>query len=224
MKKLIMYPVIKTTVNGDMVIHVGEHKIETSHSYSDCMVHAKRYIENELKQYVIGNDDNHIVASLTPTKLIDIYKFEQLSVDAKKRAINQLDIVYDEALDFFIEQTITPMLELLGFDASLTYFGSYVTLEGSFTKPDEVDENDGEYLDGFEEIIGLILQLPENFQLTDINIHDNETFTQIRQLLESLLLVILTDENEYQTSDDYIHECVIATNYDYDVDGKLLNS
>ena len=162
-------------------------------------------------------------------KEIKVYKFNELSEDAKQKAIESnydISVDYDWwdcDYDYFIEQ-----LEEIGLSCEKFYFSTdrenyiepvnlKVIDERLFLKACKVDLRTKEAKKILEETG---FSISENKYNTTIETEDND-YSDIVQDKLSDFLISLKSSYEYLTSEESIIESLLGNDYDFTVDGSM---
>ena len=151
------------------------------------------------------------------TKVIEYYTYEELSVEAKEKALDELR--YSQVDHYwweFIEGDLKEIdCKLIGFD---TDRGNYCELSLGYETDviDKILKNHGEASETYK----LALEYQEKILDIDGNIDVHEAL-EFKKALQEEYLSILRSEYEYLVSDEVIEEMIIVNEYEFSIEGKL---
>jgi len=169
---------------------------------------------------------------------INIYQFDELSDDAKKKVIeNEYDInIGDDWYENVYYDAKTVHIKLTGFD---TGRGDYCTgefIHSATDSADEIAEEHGEHCETFktaaefmkdrDNLVYKYSDKKDTERVTEENEYDfdSECDELEDEFLKSILqdyLKILRDDYEYQTSEEAIIETIQCNEYEFTEDGKM---
>jgi len=163
-------------------------------------------------------------------KEVKLYKFNELSEDAKDKAIENLSDIntdFDWYQSVYDDAKENSLLEITEFDIDYRH-----SIKGNFINSAEdsanaIIRNHGEMCDTFKTATKYLQDLSTLQGIHSIADMDNEeldTSEIDEEFLHSLLedyLVILRKEYEYQNSREAIIENIEANDYEFTEDGKL---
>ena len=152
------------------------------------------------------------------TKIINYYQFDELSENAKQKAIENL---YDLNIDYEWWESVYEDAERIG--CKITGFdtdrGSYceMTLDYETSVIEAILKNHGETCETYK--------IAKSFEKTildsDGNI-DSDKAAELKQELQEEYLSALRKEFEYLTSEDAIKETIECNEYEFNKDGKMI--
>lgn len=154
----------------------------------------------------------------TETKVFTYYKFEELSEDAQKKAIENLsDInIHHDWYESVYEDAKTIGCTITEFDIDR---GSNCSIRFKNNGHDvilAILKNHGDTCDTYK------LALEYKDKILDAEGFVNEDVEHdFRKELESEYLSMLRKEYEYLTSEECIKETILANEYEFTIDGKL---
>jgi hypothetical protein len=173
----------------------------------------------------------------TITTHTDVYKFNELSDDAKQTALESLyDINVDhEWWDWEFEGAKNVLLEITGFDLDRNRHCTGNFMEYAEDTANKIIAEHGEMCETYQtaqrfidETRALLVKMPE--KLDDEGYDENEYEREqaqedldgefLRAILEDYS-IILQKQCEYLQSEEAIIETIEANDYDFTVDGKL---
>jgi len=157
-------------------------------------------------------------------KTIEVYSFDELSDDAKKKAIQKLcDINVDfDWWDSTYEDARNIGIKITGFDIDRkqTVSGEFINSAGE-TIQDILREH-GENCETYK----TAMRYKHNFDLASDETDEDELSASEDEFLNDILedyRIILRNEYEYLTSEEAIIETIKANDYTFTIDGKLEN-
>lgn len=172
------------------------------------------------------------------TVTINIYKFNELSEDAKKNAVNRLsDInVSHEWWDGIYEDAKNIGLSITGFDLDRNRHATGIFERDLTNVADLIIENHGEDCDTYklakqfltdrDELVAKYSDGVDTSVVSEENEYDfdNECDDLEEEFKRAILeeyACMLQNEYEYQTEDEAIIETIESNDYDFTEDGKL---
>ena len=153
---------------------------------------------------------------------LTLYKFDELSDEAKQTAIEKLsdiNVDYDWWQNTY-QDAENIGLKITSFDLDRNRYADGTFLKSSLEVAELIKENHGEscntysLADGFLAAYDNILNDEENQDLDEV---ENEF---LKELLEEYS-VMLQGESEYLQTDEAIKETILANDYDFTIDGLI---
>ncbi len=159
------------------------------------------------------------------TQRVKIYKFDELSEEAKKVAINSFrDFNVDhDWWNFTYEDAAQIGLKITEFDI---YQGSCKGefLEYAHAVAEKIKENHGEQTETYKTAVNYLVKLAEVMEkFKDDDDYELIIETEAEEFLKSLCknyLKILSGEYEYLTGDEAVIESIRSNEYEFTANGK----
>ena len=172
-----------------------------------------------------------------------IFEFPELSEAAQKKVIDY----FRETAEFDHEdllEEIKGQLELIGFSDVRVNFSGFCSqgdgacFTGTYLKPDKEINRDSIFFITWHKYLDEFLKLPSDLSVKishrgryyheksvsfDFDDVENEAFIEICHDLMKEIYRTLEKEYEYQNSDEWIKETILANEYEFYENGKIYN-
>jgi hypothetical protein len=159
------------------------------------------------------------------SEVINIYKFHELSEDAKKKAINWYLSNPDYDWHEFIKEDAKQIgLNILSFNCYRLYWGITIDIVSKYSYIEVMDRILSEYIDTSDMYICTLKYKNLYHSLSEDDNYDNnydELINNFKNEIGQIYLLMLESYLLYIESDEYAIECIAINEYEFTKDGVI---